>query len=76
MEPGSSRAARSVVAATKSKAMDYKERFIALINEMVRDNNTGLIPMVIGEGLRESDAYSDERPNIGYWVMQNINQHC
>ena len=62
--------------ATKSKAMDYKERFIALMNEMYQAGMAGCIPMVIGEGLRECEAYSKGDGHIGYWVIQNINQHC
>ena len=56
--------------------MDYKERFIALMDEMFQAGMAGCIPMVIGEGLRESQAYSHGDGSIGYWAMQNINQHC
>lgn len=56
--------------------MDYKERFIALMDEMYQAGMAGCIPMVIGEGLRESQAYSKGDGHIGYWVTQNINQHC
>ena len=56
--------------------MDYKERVIALIDEMFQAGMAGCIPMGIGEGLRESQAYSKGDGHIGYWVTQNINQHC
>ena len=33
--------------------MDYKERFVALLNEMRNDNNAGLIPSMIAEGVKD-----------------------
>lgn len=53
-------------------AMD-KKRFYNMIHDA---GMAGCIPMVIGEGLRESQAYSKGDGHIGYWVTQNINQHC
>jgi len=53
--------------------MDYKERFIALMNEMHRAGMGGCISMVIGEGLRECEAYSKD---LAHWVKHNIDQHC
>ena len=54
--------------------MDYKERFIALINEMHDNKHGGLIPMVIAEGLRESKAYNAEDPHgsIIYWTISHL----
>lgn len=49
--------------------MDYKERFVALLNEMRNDNNAGLIPSMIAEGVKECDAYSNEEPFLDYWVI-------
>lgn len=63
----------SVAEATKSEAMDYKERFIALMDEMFQAGMAGCIPMVIGEGLRECEAYSKD---LAHWVKHNIDQHC
>ena len=48
---------------------DYKKEFVALLNEMHKDNNDGLIPIMIAEGLYECDANKDF---LEYWVCQHI----
>lgn len=35
---------------------DYKKNFVALLKEMMHDNNTGLIGPMIAEGLRETKS--------------------
>lgn len=53
--------------------MKYKERFISLLNEIYNDNNAELIPMVIGEGIRESEAFKNSPDGkLDYWIVQNI----
>ena len=47
--------------------MDYKEKMIALLNEMNADKNAGLIPMVIAEAVKECDAIK-EQPYLDYYV--------
>lgn len=47
--------------------MDYKERMIALLNEMHRDKNAGLIPMVIAEAVKDCEAIK-EQPYLDYYV--------
>lgn len=46
--------------------MDYKERFISLLNEMHSDKMAGLIPSMIAEGLKECDVDFD------YWMKRAI----
>ena len=53
---------------------DYKQRFVALLNEMYADKRAGLIPCMIAEGLKECDAYCKEQPNIDYYVMEAISK--
>ena len=47
--------------------MDYKEKMIALLNEMNADKNAGLIPTVIAEAVKECDA-AKEQPFLDYYV--------
>ena len=46
--------------------MDYKERFISLLNEMYADQMLGLIPSMIAEGLKECDFEFD------YWMKRAV----
>ena len=46
-----------------------KERFVALLNEMRNDNNAGLIPSMIAEGVKECDAYCKDEAFLDYWVI-------
>lgn len=55
--------------------MDYKERFIALLDEMDRDGMGGLIPIMIGEGLRECEAWSKGDGFLDYYTVNAIYQH-
>lgn len=50
---------------------DYKERFIALLDEMNQDGNGGLIPVMIGEGLRECEAWSKDG-YLDYYTVKAI----
>lgn len=50
--------------------MDYKERFKALLNEMVADKNGGLIPPMIAETIHELEL--EGNTNIEYWTLQNM----
>ena len=54
-----------------SEQRDYKERFIALLDEMEKDGNGGLIPAMIGEGLRECEAWSKEG-YLDYYTVKAI----
>ncbi len=49
--------------------MDYKERFIKLLNEMKANGHAGMIPCMIAEGVKECDAYSDGDSFLDYWVI-------
>ena len=55
--------------------MNYKERFVALLNEMRDDGNAGLIPCMIAEGIKECDAYSKDDSFLDYWVINALYQH-
>ena len=50
--------------------MDYKERFIALLNEMRENGHAGLIPPMIAEGVKECDSYCKDDAFLDYWVIQ------
>ena len=54
--------------------MDYKKEFIALLDRMHEDNNDGLIPIMIAEGLKECKAYDRNAPrgSIAYWTVKHI----
>ena len=49
--------------------MDYKNRFISLLNEMRKDGNAGMIPSMIAEGVKGCDAYNDGDGFLDYWVI-------
>jgi len=49
--------------------MDYKERFIALLNEMHANQQAGLIPCMIAEGVKECNAYNEGDGFLDYWVI-------
>ena len=51
--------------------LDYKQRFIALLNEMSKNEMGGLIPCMIAEGIKECDAYTKE-PHLDYYVADAI----
>lgn len=53
---------------------DYKERMIALLNEMHQDKMAGCIPMVIAEAVRECEA-AKEQPYLDYYVAQSFYNH-
>lgn len=55
--------------------MDYKDRFVALLDEMHRDGMGGLIPAMIGEGLRECEAWSEGDGFLDYHVVNAIYRH-
>ena len=54
--------------------MDYKKEFIALLDRMHEENNDGLIPIMIAEGLKKCKAYDRNAPygNIVYWTIRHI----
>lgn len=49
--------------------MDYKERFVALLNEMRENKHAGLIPSMIAEGVKECDAYNKDESFLDYYVI-------
>ena len=51
--------------------MQYKEKMIALLNEMNADRNAGLIPLVIAEAVKECDAIK-EQSYLDYYVAYAI----
>ena len=51
--------------------MNYKEKFIALLNEMYEDKNAGLIPLMIAEGIRECNAI-EEHPYLDYYTCSAL----
>lgn len=51
--------------------MDYKERFTELLNEMVADNNAGLIPVMVAEAIHELEL-SCKCANVEYWTIQHL----
>ena len=51
--------------------MDYKERLNELLNNMVADNNAGLIPVVIAETIHELEL-SGKAQNVEYWTIQKL----
>ena len=50
---------------------DYKKEFVDLLNEMHRDNNDGLIPSMIAEGVNECDARSSST-HLEYYVIEEV----
>lgn len=52
------------------KMRDYKKDFVALLKEMMHDNNTGLIGPMIAEGLREAN-----RPGLQMAVRDRIERN-
>lgn len=50
--------------------MNYKERFIALLNEMIADKNAGMIPMMISEGLKECN--DKNKDSLLYYTISNL----
>jgi len=49
--------------------MDYKERFVALLNEMRENGHAGMIPSMIAEGVKECETYSKDDSFLDYWVI-------
>ena len=49
--------------------MDYKERFIELLDEMYKDKRAGLIPSIMAEGVKMCKAYSEGDGFLDYWVI-------
>ena len=50
---------------------DYKKDFVDLLNEMHRDNNDGLIPAMIAEGLYECDSRNSDGC-LDYYTIRHI----
>ncbi len=46
---------------------DWKDRMVALLNEMHEAKCAGVIPMVIAEAVKECDA-AKEHPYLDYYV--------
>ena len=49
--------------------MDYKERLVALLNEMRENGHIDMIPSVIAQSVKECDAYCKDESFLDYYVI-------